>query len=138
VAHRARLFGDVQPIGEQRDLLRQPVLIDVDAAGKLPYRQPQPLALLEHALRCALGDAIQRPFDDVQPLVEIGGESEPLVATHLEERIHGAVDDREQRRAGLGRKLLPRRAGEHVVHSQHRTDVESAIEVVPFLKRAKL
>ena len=71
-------------------------------------------------------------------LVEIGGESQSFLATHLEKRIDGAVDDPQQCGSGLRRELLAGGAREYVVQPEHRADVERAIQIVALLKRSKL
>ena len=79
------LFGHVEPVGEDGDLLREPLLVDCDAVGQLADRGAQAgravrPAAPARARRCA------RPslLDDRQALLEVRREPRSLRAAHLD------------------------------------------------------
>src|ERR1700749_3709239 len=92
----ADLLGHVQPVGENRDLLRETLLVDSDSACKLLHRLAQPIPLLDQPTRRTLRNAIHRTLDIEQPLLEERLETRALVAPHLVQSSHGALDDRGQ------------------------------------------
>ena len=60
----ADLLADVEPVGENGDLLRQALLVERDALGELADRRAQTVALLDKPVRRPLGDSIHRLLDD--------------------------------------------------------------------------
>jgi hypothetical protein len=98
----ADFLRDVQTIGENRDFLRQALVIERDTVGELANGRAQAIPLLDEPRRSSLVDAMNRMLDHSQPCFEILSETCALGRSHVIERRDRTVDDRHQ----LGRSAF--------------------------------
>ena len=119
-AEARQLLLHVEPVGEHRDLLRQPLLVDRHAVGELPHRLAQPVALLDQrsgaraAIRASAASMIASRSRDTS------ASRAPFLAAHLRQRVDRALDDRQRARPAVAGSSSLACADDDVGHPQHR------------------
>jgi uncharacterized protein (TIGR00725 family) len=89
-----QLLGDVEPVGEKGDLLRQPRLVDRAPLEKLRHRSAQPVAFAHQALRSRLRHRRARSRQQIEPMQELAGECLAFPPPHRATLRRGRRDDR--------------------------------------------
>ena len=120
----ADLLADVEPVGEDRDLLREALLVERDALGQLAIVRAQAVALLDESLRRALVDSIDRLLDDRQVArSRYVASRAPSPLRICIERRNGAFDDRDE----LGRRARRPRSSVDAMTSGIRSTAPTSI-----------
>ena len=122
----AQLLRHVVAVGEDRDLLRQPLCIDRDTRGQLLHGRGEPVPLLDQTSGRARGKPVQRPLDDHQSIKQILRKPRPLRLAHTHQGMHRI---RHQRQDGDGidvgqSTVILKRAGDHLGQTEQRGEVD--------------
>jgi hypothetical protein len=127
-----QLFRHVEPVGQECDLLRQPLGIGFLPVEQLPHRAPQPLPLGAHPLGSARVHPLQTLTDQVEPAHQLLQEDVPFPSPHGEHAVQGPVHDREHHslRRLVQRECLARRIEpEHLGLAGDELEVDGARQV---------
>ena len=88
-----QLLRYIEPVGNDGDLLRQPLRVHCHSAGELRHRSLEPGLLLHEPERRAFGQPSESVLDDVEPLANRLGEPPAFFLPHLRERLRCLLDD---------------------------------------------
>src|SRR5215831_17664694 len=85
------LLADIEAVGENRDLLRQSLIVERDPVCELLNCGAELVALFHEAHWCPLGDTFHGLLDQRDTLTEIRGEPRALRSAHSVECGNGAL-----------------------------------------------
>ncbi len=91
------LLADVPPLGQVRNLSRQPLLVHLDVLRELRDHAPQTVPLRDQPRRRPLDDALQRRADRFDPRLEVGAQAQALFLAHGQARARGSFRHRLER-----------------------------------------
>ncbi len=116
-----QLLGDVQLIGQERELLGQPLLIYRPAVEQLGHCAAEPVSLPHQPFGRAGGDLLCRLLQQIQPVAELGGQRGTLASPHGPAVLAGSGNHR----LDLAPRHLDRAiagVGQHVGLPRHQLD----------------